>query len=50
MMYYTYVLLCEDRRRNRDEFYTGSSEDIKNRVKEHKSGEVKQRRALMKSH
>ncbi len=41
MMYYTYVLFCRDRRRNREEFYIGSSDDLKNRVREHKLGEVK---------
>ena len=41
MMYYTYVLLCRDRRRNREEFYIGSSGDLRNRIKEHKLGEVR---------
>ncbi|MBI1971552.1 MAG: GIY-YIG nuclease family protein [Candidatus Wildermuthbacteria bacterium] len=40
-MYYTYVLLCRDFIRNRSEFYIGSSEDLKNRVQEHRLGEVK---------
>ncbi len=40
-MYYTYVLLCIDRKLNRTHFYIGSTEDLKNRLKEHKAGEVK---------
>jgi putative endonuclease len=40
-MYYTYVLLCTDNKIHRKHFYIGSTEDLKNRVAEHKSGEVK---------
>ena len=37
-MYYTYVLLCKDIKRK--ELYIGSCADLRNRVHEHKSGEV----------
>ena len=40
-MYYTYVLLCQDIKLLRKKFYIGSTEDLKNRVKEHKAGEIK---------
>ncbi len=38
-MHYTYVLLCRGTKLNTD-FYIGSTDDLKNRVKEHKAGEV----------
>jgi len=38
-MYYTYVLLCHSAKLNSD-FYIGSTDDLKNRIKEHKAGEV----------
>ena len=40
-MSYTYVLLCIDTKLGRKHFYIGSTEDLKNRVTEHKAGEVK---------
>ncbi len=40
-MFYTYVLLCIDKELNRKHFYIGSTKDLKNRVSEHKAGEVK---------
>ena len=40
-MYYTYVLFCQDQKRKRNKFYIGSSEDLKDRIKKHNSGEVK---------
>ncbi len=40
-MYYTYVLLCQNIKCTIKEFYIGSTEDLKNRLKEHKTGEVK---------
>ena len=40
-MYYTYVLLCQDISRLRKKFYIGSTEDLRNRLKEHKAGEIK---------
>ena len=40
-MYYTYVLLCTDNKIQRKHFYIGSTEDLKNRLAEHQSGEVK---------
>lgn len=40
-MYYTYVLLCIDSKRNRRKFYIGSTKDYKNRVIQHKAKSVK---------
>ena len=40
-MYYVYTLLCIDLKRNRREFYFGSTHDLKNRILQHKAGEVK---------
>lgn len=40
-MFYTYVLLCIDEKRNRKKFYIGSTEDFKNRVIEHKNKSIK---------
>ncbi len=40
-MYYTYVLLCFDKKRQRQELYIGSTGDLKDRFKKHKIGEVK---------
>ncbi len=39
-MFYTYVLLCIDTKSGKRIFYIGSTNDLKNRVKEHESGEV----------
>lgn len=36
-MFYTYVLECVDTKRDRREYYVGSSEDIDERVIAHKS-------------
>ena len=41
IMYYTYVLWCTDAKRNRCEFYIGSTEDLTERLKNHRSGSVK---------
>ena len=38
-MYYTYVLLCRGTKVDSD-FYIGSADDLRNRVKEHRAGEV----------
>ena len=38
-MYYTYVLACSDQ--DRKDLYIGSTEDLKNRFKEHCNREVK---------
>ncbi|MDP3741241.1 MAG: GIY-YIG nuclease family protein [bacterium] len=40
-MYYTYVLFCKNKASNTEKFYTGSTEDLRNRISEHKSGKVK---------
>ena len=40
-MFYTYVLLCTDFKRNRRKFYIGSAEDLRERVKRHKNGDIK---------
>ncbi len=41
-MYYTYVLLCSNNEdKNSHEFYIGFTEDLKNRLTEHKNAEVK---------
>ena len=40
-MFYTYVLLCVDNKRNRRKFYTGSTNNYEERVLEHKSKSVK---------
>ncbi len=40
-MFYTYVLLCKDSKRNRNEFYIGYTEDLPERFKQHQAGEVK---------
>ena len=38
-MYYTYVLLCQKQKLETD-FYIGFTDDLKNRVNEHKAGEI----------
>lgn len=40
-MFYTYVLLCIDAKRNRQKFYIGSTEDYKERIVKHKNKNVK---------
>jgi len=40
-MFYTYVLLCVDSKRNRKKFYVGSSDDFEKRLAEHLSKSVK---------
>lgn len=39
-MYYTYVLLCKDYKRDRVKFYIGSTNDLKSRINEHKTKSV----------
>jgi putative endonuclease len=39
-MYYTYILLCEDKKRDRKKFYIGFTNDLKERILAHKSGAV----------
>jgi putative endonuclease len=39
-MYYTYVLLCRDSNTNEQKFYIGYTQDINNRVLEHKQKSV----------
>ena len=39
-MYYNYVLLCFDRKRGRRKFYTGLTEDLRQRVSQHKNKDI----------
>ncbi|MEK7668972.1 MAG: GIY-YIG nuclease family protein [Patescibacteria group bacterium] len=39
-MFYTYVLHCENLKTRANNFYIGSTSDLRNRLKEHKLGEV----------
>lgn len=36
-MFYTYVLLCVDNKRNRQKFYVGSTDNYEKRVLKHKT-------------
>ena len=36
-MFYTYVLLCQDLKNNKRKFYIGSTEDLKERILDHKT-------------
>ncbi|MBI1888562.1 MAG: GIY-YIG nuclease family protein [Candidatus Spechtbacteria bacterium] len=47
-MFYTYVLLCSNKESSESEFYIGSTTDLRNRVIEHKSGEIKTTRKFDK--
>lgn len=40
-MYYTYILLCTDRKRSRYRFYIGVTDNLRNRLQEHNSKSVK---------
>ncbi len=40
-MYYTYVLLCKDSKRNREKVYIGSTSDLKKRLIKHKTKTIK---------
>lgn len=40
-MFYTYVISCTDPKLNKNIFYVGYTEDLKNRFQEHQAGEVK---------
>ena len=40
-MFYTYVLKCDNLAKIKAIFYVGSTTDLKNRLKEHKTGKVK---------
>ena len=39
-MYYTYILLCIDSKRNRKKFYAGSTGDLRTRLLKHKTKSV----------
>ncbi|MDO8658686.1 MAG: GIY-YIG nuclease family protein [Candidatus Levybacteria bacterium] len=39
-MYYTYVLLCTDTKRNKSEFYTGFTKNLEIRIVDHKTKSV----------
>ena len=45
-MYYTYVLIGQDKDTGKNKLYTGSTGDLANRVREHKSGEIKTTKRL----
>ena len=40
-MFYTYVLRCIDKKRKRQKFYIGSTENLEERIRDHRSGSVK---------
>jgi len=40
-MYHNYVLLCLDKRRGRRKFYTGLTEDLRQRLSQHKNKDIK---------
>lgn len=40
-MYYTYVLLCLDTKRDRKKFYIGTTQNLEKRVSRHKTKGVK---------
>jgi len=40
-MYYNYVLMCFDKRRNRQKFYVGTSANLSQRLGQHKSRSIK---------
>jgi len=40
-MYYNYVLLCIDSRRSRKDFYVGYTDNLKDRIRRHKKGDIK---------
>lgn len=40
-MYYTYVLLCIDRKRDEKRFYTGTSSNLKQRIADHRTKSIK---------
>jgi putative endonuclease len=39
-MHYTYVLLCRDVKRARSEFYIGSTDNLDQRIAQHRGGQV----------
>ena len=47
-MFYTYVLLCMNNKSGRRIFYIGSTSDLKNRLKQHKDGQVETTRIFDK--
>ena len=40
-MYFTYVLLCIDEKRNRKKFYIGSSDSLEKRIEAHNTKSIK---------
>src|SRR3989344_2933586 len=40
-LFFTYVLLCTDRKRNRKRFYVGSTDNFEKRIAAHKSKSTK---------
>lgn len=47
-MYYTYVLLCTDKKRKREEFYVGVTNNLKSRLFKHKNKSVKTTKSFNK--
>ena len=47
-MYYTYILFCTDTKKNKNQFYTGFSEDLKSRLIDHKTKGVETTKAFDK--
>lgn len=47
-MYFVYVLLCIDSKRNRQEFYTGSCEQLPARIEDHITKSVKSTKSFDK--
>ncbi len=45
-MFYTYILTGQDNEKRAAVFYVGSTKDLKNRIREHQSGEVRTTKRL----
>ena len=39
MVYYVYILKCENRKSGRESLYTGSTQDLKKRIDQHQKGQ-----------
>ncbi len=49
-MYYNYVLLCLDKRRGRRKFYIGVTENLRQRLFQHKSKNIKTTKSFDEVH